>query len=78
MAGLPKAVIDRANEILDTFMKKSPENEPKTKFEKLQESNENNESITNLINEIELIDINNTTPYQALKILAKIKKRNDF
>ena len=75
MAGLPISVIDRANEILDTFTKKSLENDSRTKFEKLQESNENNESITNLINEIELIDINNTTPYQALEILAKLKKK---
>ena len=28
--------------------------------------------------EIDLIDINNTTPLQALEILIRLKKRNDF
>ena len=42
------------------------------------EMDDDNGSITNLINAIDLIDINNTTPYQALEILAKLKKRNDL
>ena len=29
-----------------------------------------------ILKEIDLIDINNTTPFQALEILTKLKKRN--
>ena len=77
MAGLPKPVIDRANQILGTYMKKSPEKH-KTKDEKQNITSENYELMAYLIKEIDQIDINNTTPYQALEILAKLKSRNDF
>ena len=78
MAGLPKSVIDRANQILDTFKKKSFKEEIKTRNEKQPKTDDYYELTANLIRKIEQIDINNTTPYQALEILSKLKNRNDF
>ena len=78
MAGLPKSVIDRANQILDTFKKKSYKEEIKTSNEKQPKTDDYYELTANLIRKIEQIDINNTTPYQALEILSKLKNRNDF
>ena len=77
MAGLPKPVIDRANQILDTYMKKSLVKH-KTKNEKKHNTNESDELMASLIKKIDQIDINNITPYKALEILAKLKGRNDF
>ena len=77
MAGLPKPVIDRANQIMGTYMKKSLEKH-KTKDEKQHITSKNYELMAYLIKEIDQIDINNTTPYQALEILAKLKSKNDF
>ena len=76
MAGLPKPVIDRANQILDTYMKKPFEKE--IKIRKRHKTYDDYEHAANIIKEIDKIDINNTTPYQALGILTKLKKRNDF
>ena len=77
MAGLPKPVIDRANQIMGTYMKKSLEKH-KTRDEKQHITSKNYELMAYLIKEIDQIDINNTTPYQALEILAKLKSKNDF
>ena len=78
MAGLPRSVIERANQILDIFMQKSHEKEFEVGGDHLLTIKKDNESMIKIINEIDQIDINNTTPYQALGILAKLKKRNDF
>ena len=78
MAGLPKPVIDRANQILDTYMKKSFGKEIKNKNEKQHKKDDDYEKMLNLIKVIDQIDINNTTPYQALEILSKLKKEMIF
>ena len=78
MAGLPRPVIDRANQILDSYMKKSFEKEIETKNERQQKKDDNSKKMLKLINVLDQVDINNTTPYQALEILSNLKKRNDF
>ena len=77
MAGLPKAVIDRANQILNSYMTNAAEKKNKVTHKIKKELIEDFESSRNLIREIDLIDINNTTPLQALEILTRLKKRND-
>ena len=77
MAGLPKAVIDRANQILNSYTTNTAEKVNKVTHKIKKEFIEDNESSRNLIREIDLIDINNTTPLQALEILTRLKKRND-
>ena len=76
MAGLPKAVIDRANQILSRYMENSNEKNNKVFNRTIKESTEHLKIIRNLIKEIDLIDINNTTPLQALEILTRLKKKN--
>ena len=77
MAGLPKAVIDRANQILNSYITNAAEKKNKVTHKIKKELIEDFESSRNLIREIDLIDINNTTPLQALEILTRLKKRND-
>ena len=78
MAGLPNAVIDRANQILNSFMINSVEKENKVADEIKKELNEDFELSQSFLKEIDLIDINNITPLEAFEILARFKKRNDF
>ena len=76
MAGLPETVIERANQILDIYTKDPPKNESKIKNESILKSIEDYETINNLKKQIDSIDINNTTPYQALEILVRLKEKN--
>ena len=78
MAGLPNAVIDRANQILNSFIINSVEKRNKVANKIKKELIEDFELSKSLLKEIDLIDINNTTPLQALEILIRLKKRNDF
>ena len=77
MAGLPKAVIERANQILNSYTKNATKKVNKVTHKIKKELIEDFESSRNLTREIDLIDINNTTPLQALEILTRLKKRND-
>ena len=75
MAGLPETVIERANQILDIYTKDPPKNESKIKNESILKSIEDYETINNWKKQIDSIDINNTTPYQALEILVRLKEK---
>ena len=76
MAGLPNVVIDRANEILDSYMINFSEKKNKVSRETKEVLIKNAELTKSILKEIDLIDINNTTPLQALEILIKLKKIN--
>ncbi|MFL3008955.1 MAG: DNA mismatch repair protein MutS [Candidatus Neomarinimicrobiota bacterium] len=76
MAGLPNAVIDRANQILHSYMINSAEKKNQVTHEMKKGLIKDYELTKSLLKEIDLIDINNTTPLQALEILTKLKKRN--
>ena len=76
MAGLPNAVIDRANEILSSYMIKSSEKKNKVNREIKEVLIKDFELTKSILKEIDLININNTTPLQALEILIKLKKIN--
>ena len=76
MAGLPNVVIDRANEILNSYMINSSEKKNKVTQEIKKVLIKDLELTKSIVKEIDLIDINNTTPLQALEILIKLKKIN--
>ena len=76
MAGLPNVVIDRANEILNSYMINSAEKKNKVSHEMKKVLIKDLELTKSIVKEIDLIDINNTTPLQALEILIKLKKLN--
>ena len=76
MAGLPNVVIDRANEILNSYMINSAEKKNKVSHEMKKVLIKDLELTKSILKEIDLIDINNTTPLQALEILIKLKKIN--
>ena len=76
MAGLPNVVIDRANQILNSYMINSIEKRKNVSHETEKVLIENLELTKSILKEIELVDINNTTPFQALEILTKLKKKN--
>ena len=78
MAGLPKAVIDRASQILNRYMVNSTEKNNKFSQKIEEELKEDLKPTKNIIKELDLIDINNITPLQALQILNSLKKRNDL
>jgi DNA mismatch repair protein MutS len=74
LAGLPNTVIERAKEILSELDKKS-------EFDSYKLDGKTNEQLNlflptyhPILNELEKIDINNTTPLDALKILSHWKK----
>ena len=71
---LPNVVIDRANQILNSFMKNSIGKRKKVNHETEEVLIEDLELTKSILKEIELIDINNTTPFQALEILTRLKK----
>ena len=76
MAGLPNVVIDRANEILTSYMINSAEKKNKVSHEMKKVLIKDLELAKSILKEIDLIDINNTTPLQALEILIRLKNRN--
>ena len=75
MAGLPKAILDRANEILKHHLKESQD-----VGNYLPEKHANQVSIfqddaLSYLNDIKKININEVTPLEALKILDELKKK---
>jgi DNA mismatch repair protein MutS len=81
MAGMPQAIIDRANEVLIQLEQKTISNTPSTKSritkQELQLSFFTNEDIKlkEVISALEKIDINTLTPVEALLILQDYKKK---
>ena len=83
MAGMPKSLVKRANNLLKELEKTSKENR---KTEKVQQAAQNSEGyqlsifqlddpvLSQIKKEIEGIDINNLTPVEALNKLNEIKK----
>lgn len=63
MAGIPKTVINNASKLLDKFENKNDELNNETKLE--------NKALEKIVKKI---DVNNTTPIEALKLIDKIKK----
>ena len=75
MAGLPKTILDRANEILKYHLKESQE-----VGNYLPEKHANQVSIfqdhtLSYLNDLKKININELTPLEALKILDDLKKK---
>jgi DNA mismatch repair protein MutS len=78
MAGLPKAVIERAKEVLFSHLsekKKTNKNIPKLNFDQI---NFFSEKDNNLVKKIKNIDINDITPIEALLILKNLKNEFDI
>ena len=80
LAGVPREVTKRANEILRTLEKKSilRDEKPKTKTEKLEEQGQismYNYKLAEIAHELDLIDTNNLTPIDALNVLQKLKEK---
>ena len=77
MAGLPKTVITRANQVLKDYMENQIKNERSIPNDIDAGLVKNYDSILNLRRDLDSIDINNTTPFQALEILARLKRKNE-
>jgi DNA mismatch repair protein MutS len=82
LAGIPDRVIRRANEILKNLMETEFDDigRPRlSRSDKKAESSQLNlfhtDAKNEIINEIEELDINQTTPLEALNFLFKIKDR---
>ena len=76
MAGLPSVVIDRANQILYSYKQNSTEKKTIVTHQMEKVLIKELEFSRIILKEIDLIDINNTTPLQALEILTRLKKKN--
>ena len=75
MAGLPKKLIDRSYEILNYYLKNSNENNDNINLplpEQLSIFNSTDSVVEKMIKDIEL---DSTTPLEAMKILNEIKKQ---
>ena len=79
MAGLPSAVIFRATEILNKLIDHKPLRIRNRDIPMKKKSQENFLKVFSKISkELSNIDINETTPLQALNFLTKIKKENEL
>ncbi|MEO0114485.1 MAG: DNA mismatch repair protein MutS [candidate division WOR-3 bacterium] len=78
LAGLPKAVIERAKAVLREFEKGekiSVQSIAPEKITTTSEQNQTNKIAENLIEELAKIDLNQITPLMALNILAELKQK---
>ena len=80
LAGVPREVTKRANEILRTLERKSVlrDEKPKTKTEELEDQGQismYNYKLAEIAHELDLVDPNNLTPIDALNILQKLKEK---
>ena len=81
LAGVPKDVTKRANEILKTLERKSIFKDGKgtsSKFEKQEEQGQlsmYNYKLAEIAHELDLIKLEEVTPIEALNILSKIKEK---
>lgn len=81
LAGVPRDVTKRANEILRTLERKNlMKNSPQTKTEKLEEQGQismYNYKLAEIAHELDKIDVNSITPIEALNILIKLKEASE-
>ncbi|MEO2068517.1 MAG: DNA mismatch repair protein MutS [Desulfurobacteriaceae bacterium] len=85
LAGLPKEVVERAKEILNEIERKEREEVEKTKEElpllkvaeekKVFYETKTKEVESEIVRELEKVEISTTTPLEALMILAKLKEK---
>ena len=79
LAGVPKEVTKRANDILRTLERKSIlRNDKMTKSEKQEEQGQlsmYNYKLAEIAHELDLVDLNNMTPMEALNVLSKLKEK---
>ncbi|WP_456455697.1 DNA mismatch repair protein MutS [Thermovibrio sp.] len=73
LAGLPKEVVERAKEILRELEGKE-KNKPQLPLFKAVERKELPTEVKRIINELNRIEISNTTPLEALMLLARLKE----
>lgn len=77
LAGIPKNVVERAKKILEELEKKKPQ-DIDIKQKHLQPMLfERDEKVEELLEKIHNIDIQNTTPLQALSLLEELKKLSE-
>lgn len=69
MAGVPEAVTKRAQELLKEIEERNTEDVVKS-----HEHNSDGEDQKKIVTYLQKIDLNNTTPLQALNVLAELKK----
>jgi DNA mismatch repair protein MutS len=74
LAGIPKKVVERARKILEELEKKKPQSLEIQKKNLQPTLFEKDEKIEELIEKLQKLDIQNTTPLQALSLLEEIKK----
>jgi len=76
LAGLPKEVVERAKEILRELEGRKEANLelPLFKVVEKEESKELPEEVKRIIRELNRIEISNTTPLEALMLLARLKE----
>ena len=81
LAGVPRDVTKRANEILRTLERKNVmRNSNQTKFEKQEEQGQismYNYKLAEIAHELDKVDVNATTPIEALNILIKLKEASE-
>lgn len=79
LAGVPKNVTKRANDILRTLERKSILRDEKlTKSEKQEEQGQlsmYNYKLAEIAHELDEVDLNNMTPMEALNVLSKLKEK---
>ena len=79
LAGVPKDVTKRANEILKSLERKSIiKNEKLTKSEKQKQEGQFdmfNYKIAEIAHELDVLNLNELTPIDALNMLVKIKEK---
>ena len=77
MAGLPNSVILRASEILDLHIQKSPTKENNNIPKKQNQLTFFQEKELRLREQLNAIDLNSMTPFEALNFLNELKKENN-
>jgi DNA mismatch repair protein MutS len=79
LAGVPKAVTTRANEVLRSIERKNVLNEKKLEKENKKETagqlDMYNYKLAEIAHEIDKIDLNQLTPIDALNTLLKMKEK---
>ena len=75
MAGLPKSILERANEILLHHLNESKEVGNYLPKENLNQTSLFEEDILSFIKDLKNININEITPMEALRLLDDMKKK---
>ena len=82
LAGVPKEVTKRANEILKSLERKSIlKDKPQTKSEKQKQEGQFdmfNYKLAEIAHELDMVNLNELTPIDALNTLVKIKEKMTF